>query len=398
MTKGKKIAGGILCSVAVVAAVAGFVAYRGLRLYHVGRDWRTQVRYLIENGQSIGQAPASQTFAANYLDAIFGSDPELLGHLKGVISKGLAEDPSLNLGEVAAMIITYRRNGSGKIEDVVAHIAGGFPLGRRKPGFHRDGYFAGQLERDLWQAGTHAVGFLGRDLILFAEPDAEKRQTEILEAIFSGDIMPLVDSLDRPLYYTAVFPDPERLVPPQLRPHIQAMILKGHLAEMEGSVETIILTPSPKSATYALSLVHDMKLAVLMALRSRWAGVVEQVPWGTRIGSWWAYEIANTMESSSMEKDQNIVRVKSDFQRVMVNASLKMIERMGRDYAQQKRSLDERMDPRLVDASLQSRIPTHYWSTPHRWGPDWPIAAPSTNASQEAQAPPQDVPAVSPPP
>ena len=288
------------------------------------------------------------------------------------------------------MIVTYRRNGSGKIEDVVAHVAGGFPLGRRKPGFHKDGYFAGQLDHNLWTAGNQAIAFLGRDLILFADPDAERKQTEILEAIFSGDIVPMAVSLEKPLYFTAVFPDPERIVPPQMRQHVQAFILKGHLASQEGSFESIVLTPSPKSAAYALSLMHDMKMASLLYLRARQKGTIEQTQWGTQMGTWWAYEMGNSLEKTTMEKEQNIVRMKVDFERVMVNATLKSMERMGRDYAQMKRSLDERMDPRLVDASLKSDSPLHYWSTPHKWGPDWPISAPGTNTA-EKQTAPQDV-------
>lgn len=394
MTIKKKILVAVT-SIALVAVGAGaFIGYRAYRLYGVARDWRAQVRYLIENGGTIGEAPASETFSSSYLDAIFGNDPELLAQLKTVIAKGLSEDPGINLGEVAAMIVTYRRNSSGKIEDVAAHVAGGFPLGRRKPGFHRDGFFAGQLDPNLWQAGNQAVSFFGRDLIIFAEPTAEKNQTELLESIFSGDIMPFANSLDRPLYFTAVFPDPERVVPPQMRRHIQAFIMKGHLAQMDGSLESIVLTPSPKSATYALSLLHDMKMASLMWLRARWKGAIEQTEWGPQVGSWWAFEIGNTVDKTVMEKDQNIVRMKMSFERVMVNASLKSIERLGRDYAQQKRSLDERMDPRLVDASLKSDKPLHYWSTPHRWGPDWPIAAPTTNATEET--PPQNVPNVTP--
>src|SRR5262245_19246353 len=99
----KKI-GRILAGVAIVAGgIAGIVAYRSYRVYHVAQDLRTEVRYLIENGSTIGEAPAAETFSANYLDAVFGENQELLDQLKSVVSQGLAEDPSLNLGEVAAM-------------------------------------------------------------------------------------------------------------------------------------------------------------------------------------------------------------------------------------------------------------------------------------------------------
>jgi hypothetical protein len=84
----------LLCLTAI-AVVAGF---RARRLYTVARDWKSEVRYLIESGGTVGAAPASETFAGEYLDAIFGNDPELLSHLKGVISKGLADDPHAEPG------------------------------------------------------------------------------------------------------------------------------------------------------------------------------------------------------------------------------------------------------------------------------------------------------------
>lgn len=382
--------GGLLCLTAL-AVVAGF---RARRLYTVARDWKSEVRYLIESGGTVGAAPASETFAGEYLDAIFGNDPELLSHLKGVISKGLADDPTLNLGEVSAMIVTYRRNRDGKIEDVVATVVGGFPLGHRKPGFHKDGFFAHQMDTRLWETGNSLIGFLGRDLVPFAEAQAEQAHNELIESVMQGDIMPLAESLSRPLYFTAVFPDPKRLVPPQLRPHLQALILKGHLSQQNGSYETILLSPDAKSATYALSLIQDMRMALTVFLKARWKGAVEKTPWGEQAGSWWAKAYADMLEGFKVEKELNIIRMKSEFERVTVNASLKAIERMGRDMRQMKGSMEERLDPRLVDASMQSGKPLNYWSEAHNWGPDWPIAAPSTNAAGGA---PIERPAVSQP-
>ncbi len=373
MTKQKKTFIGLAAVIAVGATLIGLASIRTLRVYDAATDVRSQIHYLIENGTTIGEAPAAQTFSLNYLEGIFGDNPDLLDELKSVVSQGLADDPSLNLGEVAAMVVTYRKGEGDQVEDVVVHVAGGFPLGRRKPGFHRDGYFRGQVDDDLWVAGNTLISFVGRDLIVFANDDTLRSQEEILEGIYSGNIMPLVDSLNRPLYYTAVFPDPQRIVPPQLRHHVQACILKGHIGMNEGSVETILLTPSPRSAAYALTLLHDLRIASLVVFRARWSGIVQDTPWGPTVGSWWAYELANAVEAMTMEKEQNIVRMKSKYERVMVNVTLKCLERFGRDLAQMRGSLEERLDPRLVDARMKSRSPLHYWSDDHKWGPNWPI-------------------------
>ena len=78
--------------------------------------------------------------------------------------------------------------------------------------------------------------------------------------------------------------------------------------------------------------------------------------------------------------------MKSDFERVMVNVVLKTIERMGRDMSQMRGTLEERTDPRLVDARMQSSKPLHYWSDDHQWGPDWPIPA-ETNGAEKTTTP-----------
>ena len=109
------------------------------------------------------------------------------------------------------------------------------------------------------------------------------------------------------------------------------------------------------------------------ALKTQWGGLVKQELWGPTVGSWWAYEMVKTLEKSTIGNDMNIVRMRSDFERVMVNAILKSVERMSRDLAQMRGSLEDKMDPRLVDARLKSTKPSHYWSNEHQWGPDWPI-------------------------
>lgn len=365
------------------ATLGVVTGYRAKRLYHTAKEWKTEVRYLIENGGTIGEAPASEAMDQGYLEAVFGGDPDLLAKLRSVIAKGMAEDPAMNLGEVAAMVVTYHINNDKRVEDVAAHIIGGFPLGQRKRGFHRDGFFRHQIDGSLWNAGNSAVAFLGRDILVFADEAVVNKQQELLESILSGNIIPLANSIiERPLHYTAVFPDPRRVVPPQLKAHVQAVIIKGHFAPDDGSWEMMVLTPNPESASYALSIIYDMKLAGQMALQSRFTGIELETAWGKHIPTWWAHEMVKTMTKTSIEKEQNIVRMKTTFERPMVNAALKSIERMGRDLAQMQGSLEEKLDPRLVDARMKTTKPQHYWSEEHKWGPDWPIADASNRTLQ----------------
>lgn len=391
MTKRQIIWTSISFLVVGASLAAVFIGFRAKRLYHTAREWKTEVRYLIENGGTIGEAPATEAMDQGYLEAVFGGDPDLLAKLRSVIAKGMAEDPAMNLGEVAAMVVTYHVNSDKRVEDVAAHIIGGFPLGQRKRGMHRDGFFQHQIDNNLWNAGNSAVAFLGRDILVFADEAVVNKQQELLESILSGNILPLASSIiDRPLFYTAVFPDPRRVVPPQLRPHVQAVIVKGHLSPDDGSWEMMVLTPKPESATYALSMIYDMKLAGQIALQSKFGGLELETAWGKQVPSWWAYEMFQTLQKTSVEKEQNIVRLKVSFDRTMVNATLKSIERMGRDLAQMQGTLEEKLDPRLVDARMQSSKPLHYWGEDHRWGPDWPIG---NATSRTAQATTEVVPA-----
>lgn len=390
MTKSKAICYALVAVTVTVAGTGLFWGWRAARSYTAVRDFKSQVRYLIENGSTIGEAPAAETLSTAYLEAVFGEDAQLLEGIRGVVEQGLAEDPSLSLGEISAMIVTYRKNPSqGTTEDVVAHIVGGFPLSKRKWGFHKDGFFAGQLDSHLWVAGNTVISFMGRDRVLLGEPDDVKAQEEIVEAILTdGNIMPLVDALsDRPYYYTAVFPDPHRIMPPQLRGHVQALVVKGLLSPSKGSWEAIMLTPSGRSTAYAAGVMGDLRRAAIVALEGRFHGIEQEQPWGKQIDPWWAYEMNQTLKKAELVSGQNTVRLRSEYERRMVNAFLKTIERMGRDMAQMRGIMDERLDPRLVDARLKTGKALNYWSDPHRWGPNWPIAAP-TNVFENQEAPP----------
>lgn len=365
-----------LTLLSLVFLTLGAMAYATLRVWRAGSATAgtvSNVRMLIESGGTIGEKPATEAFSAGYLEAIFGDNPELLAELKNVVSKGISDEPSLNLGEVSAMIVTYHKNGDDKIRDVVAHVIGGFPLAKLKPGFHRDGFMKYMLDENLWTVGDSALNMLGRDMVLFANEDVAEKQNAVVEGLLSGDVLPLVDRIQTPLYYTIVMPDPKRVVPRQLKNHVQALIFKGRLSQTSGTFETLVLTPSSRSASYALSIVSDLKAMAEMALKAKFKGVVQQKNWGPHIDPWWAYEMVNTSEKISIEKEENILRIHSDFDRVMVNVVMKVLERMGRDLTQTRMTLEQGLDPRIVDRKMATRKPGHYWTEAHRWGPNWPI-------------------------
>ncbi|HMP90303.1 MAG TPA: hypothetical protein PJ991_08870 [Kiritimatiellia bacterium] len=369
---------GTLMILALVAVMA--TGYRSFRLYSTVSDVQAQVRYLIDSGATIGQTSADSALSSAYLEIIFGDDPELLNQLKAVVDRGMAAMPDVQQGEISSIIVTYRKNGDDRIENVVANIMGGFPLGRRNISMHRDGFFANQIDQNLWQTGDSALRFLGRDLAVWANnEDDERDQRELIEAIFAGEVLVVANSItDKPMYFTAVFPAPRQIVPAKMRNHVRAILLNGYLSAERGSMELVVLADNERSTALISSMMHDLKISILVGLRTRFRGVMEDTPWGPSIPVWWAYEMANTVEDMELVRRDRTVRLSTRFERRMVNATLKTIERFGRDYSQIRGVQEEKLDPRVVDARLRSTKPGHYWSDAHRWGPDWPIGV-STN-------------------
>lgn len=377
------IAGGLF----LLLAVGMPIGLRAYRMAFIARDFEAQIRYMIENGGTIGAAPAELTFSDLYLEAIFGDNPELLDQLRVVIRRGIEDDPDLNLGEVAAMIVTHREDDEGNVSDVAAHIVGGFPLGRMSPQFHRDGFFRHQLDDNLWTMGNSILRFAGRDMVLFADEQVADSQTEIIGGMLDGNIIPLVNNLEKPIFYTAVLPNPRRVVPHQLRHHVQAVLYRGALAPYAGRSEVVLLTASQRSANYTMSVVSDLKRMAELALKTKFHGIERDTPWGPHIDPWWAYEMAQTSLRAGIEREENVVRISTEFDRVMVNAVLKSIERFGRDWRRMRLVMEDHVDPREVDRLMATRKPLHYWSEEHRWGPNWPIApTPEELAAQEGES------------
>lgn len=373
--------GWTICTMTILVAIILLVpGYRSVRLAKNATDLKSQINYLIESGGTIGETPADTALSSSYLEIIFGNEPELLAQLKEAVERGTKEMPDVQQGEISAIIVTYRKNGDERIENVIAHVMGGFPLGKRKISMHRDGFFANQIDRNLWTTGDSSLKFLGRDMVVWSNSeDDEREQREIIEAIFSGEVQILADNISKkPIYYTAVFPNPSEIVPPKMRNHIRAMIMNGSISPEQGSMEMILLSNNEKSTALVASMAQDLKAAMQIALRTRFAGVQVDSPWGPYVPVWWAYEMANTMEDVQLSRRDLTVRLSVTYERRMVNATLKTIERFGRDFSQIRGVQEEKLDPRVVDARMETRSPLHYWSDQHRWGPDWPFGS-STN-------------------
>ncbi len=370
------VTGGLFMAVTIMTLVV--VGYRSARVYQHAQDWQAQIKYLVETGDSIGTAPADSALSDTYLEVVFGDDPELLNALKQAVQRGTRESPGVLQGDVSAIIVTYRRNGGNEIENVAVHLMGEFPLGQRQISMHPGGFFAQQIDQHLWQTADAGIRFLGRDLVVWSvDEEDDHAQRDLISAFFSGEVVIIAESLvEKPMHYTAVLPAPRQLVPLKLRPHVRAIVMNGFLAPEEGFMETIFLTSSERASARVASILYDTKLSAEIALRTRFAGAVQETAWNPQhIPVWWSYEMANSINGTELVRRERTVTLTSRYQRRMVNAVLKTMERFGRDFSAIKGIQEDKLDPRVVDARMRTTKPNHYWSEAHRWGPDWPIPA-----------------------
>jgi hypothetical protein len=368
-----------LCSVTV--SVFAFRVYKAATTAYDAQD---TLRYLVDDQPVLGTSPSSVVLSPAYLKAVFGDNEALLAKLREKIDQGLRDSTKLRLGEVSAMLVTYRLDDAGEATDITVIVFGGLDIGRRVPGFNRDGYFKRMVDRNLWNAGNTVLAFLGREMNFFAEEKQIQEHKKYFDALATGEVMPIVEAIRQPMYYSLVFPSPRRLLPPQLRPHISTIIFKGSMQLLRSDTEILMLCNSPRSATLAARARKDVKLGGEAILKTRFGGVVEERSWGHHMRTWWAYEMVRTSEKAILKADRNLIRFQVAYGRVMNNAILKVFERMGRDLLAMSLTMDQQLDPRQTDARLASRHTSHYWGNEHRWGPNWPILPPMENGEVPA--------------
>lgn len=376
-------------SLLLLVVVAGFgahFAWRAYRLASIAHDWRDQIKYQLvnEGGIQVGSMDAAKALSPSFLAAIFGDNPKLLEKLNESIATGLAMPNRLQLEEIAAMLVTYRTGANDEVTNLCVTNIGNYKSNRMKPGFHRDGFFANTLDRNMYLVGNTIMGFLGRDMVMFAEPADQEAQMRLIDSLFTGEVTNVVAAIQQPLHYTLVIPNPRRMLPPQLRPHIGTLIQKGSMSKYRSNSEMIFMCGSPESAKYAESVLSDMKAATEAILRTKFGGVAEEKDWGAQVQCWWAFEMVMTSEKALLKADENLVRYSMSYGRVMNNAVLKSLERMGRDMLAMTKTFEERKDPRLVDAEMRSNRPSNAWSKDHHWGPNWPIEPPKDDLAAPA--------------
>lgn len=366
---------GIALCLLVVLAAGAYVGWRAFGVYQTAYGGFQHLRYLLESGETIEGEPADDVLSDNYLLSLFGENPELVERLKTVVDLGMATDANLKLGSVSAMVVTYRKKPDGSIFDAAIYAVGGFPDPKSKRlGFHSTGYFRNELDSGLWLSGNATMNLLGRDIIVFCEQDKAEAHMALLFDLLNGGILPLAQRIvESPLYYAIVFPDPKELAPPNLRNHLQTIIVKGEMTGDAGKTELMLVSPTPRSAAQVRVIVQDMMSLARITFHDKYSGYIKDMTWGKMNDNWWAVEYVGLMDSFKLVQDQVIVVARAEYDRLKNNAILKTVERAGRDIAMQKAfSLSGELPWEF--AYLQKASPSDgYWSIPHRWGPEWPL-------------------------
>ena len=321
------------------------------------------------NASAQKEAPIPVTaFSPDHLSGIFGNNPELLTRVQAIVSTSMKQIPSLNLGEVSAMLTTYRLDPKGELEDVLVAIFGGFPRDKKKPQIIENGHLHQTLGDGLWRYANQMVGFLGRDMVLMGDPGVAKFHQQLLERFYQkAEISSDPKLLERPFYFTMVLPDPRRIVPKDLRAHIQVAILKGLLNRQGGHFEAMILCGSSKSAAYTFAQLSYIKIEIIRVLRMQQQSSKDKTQPAL---TWWATEILKQIDHAELTQQGNIIRFKASYDRVMLNLILQGLQPLALEIGRQRLTLNERRPVTTGLKDLQSKHKRFILK------PNWPIPEP----------------------
>ena len=381
----------LLFFLAAVLVAGGVVAYRLWDVYRTAKGGYAHLRYLLDSGETVEGAPAEDVLSDNYLRSLFGDNPDLVEQLKSVVDLGMATDANLRLGNVAAMIVTYRKSGD-EILDPAIYAVGGFPDPKsERLGFHATGYLAQEFDPSLWNFGNSLVHLLGRDIVVFCEQDKAEAHMALLFDLLNGNIVPLAQRIvEAPLYYAVVFPEPGEVAPPNIKNALQTVLVRGSMEGDRGSSDWMFICPDIRSAGHVETLCGDSLSIARATFHDKYGGYIKHMPWGDMNDNWWAVEYVDLIDNHTIRQEQKIVRIHADQNRRQNNAILKTVERVSLDLAAQKAFYAGEL-PWDLAFSLKDSTTHGHWSKEHVEGPDWPLGSlgvptPGSIAEEEERA------------
>lgn len=251
----------------VAAGVLGInVTQRFRRVVQETNQVRSVVKEAVKRQEMLVKAPARKEFSPAFLQMAFGDNPPLLEQIKDALSQAIGEKPSLTQGDVAMMLVTYR--AEGELHDVAIHVFGNLSP-EQMPAFSSEGYWRGQLTEHFYGIGQTMLSLLGREVLILATKDVEKRQRELLEAGTNNRYPIVQDYLQEPVSFIAVVPEPSRLFTEQYRPYMAAMLVKGKLSMTEARMEMVALSFDQGKAQELAQMLSDARTTATSLARMR---------------------------------------------------------------------------------------------------------------------------------
>ena len=287
-----------------VGVLALNVTQRFRRVVLETNQVRAVVQEAVKRQEMIVKAPARKEFSAAFLQMAFGDNPQLLEQIKESLSKALGSNPTLAQGDVAMMLVTYR--AEGELRDVAIHIFGNL-VPEKLPAFSSEGYWKSQLPDNFYKMGQSLLSTLGREVVILASPDAEKRQREVLEAVLNDRYETVQNYFHEPVSFIAVIPEPGLLFTDRFRPYMAAALVKGKLSLDEGRVEMVALSYDPKKAKELAQLLSDTRMMGVGMARVRFGSpeaesALEQLSRAQIVADGPAVKVSAMMPSEVIER------------------------------------------------------------------------------------------------
>jgi hypothetical protein len=138
------------------------------------------------------------------------------------------------------------------------------------PSFSSEGYWKSQLPDNFFQMGQSLLATLGREVVILASPESEKRQRELLEAVLNDRYETVRNYLHDPVSFIAVIPEPGLLFTDRFRPYMAAALVKGTISMDEARAEMVALSLDPKKAQELAQLLSDTRMMAVGIARVRY--------------------------------------------------------------------------------------------------------------------------------
>ena len=245
------------------------VTTRVRRVLQETNQVRAAVQQAVKRQEMVVKAPARREFSSAFLQMAFGDNPVLLEQVKSQLQQAISDKPSLQQGEVAMMLVTYR--AEGEIRDVAIQVFGQLNL-ERMPAFSSEGYWKGQLPDQFYKIGQSWLALFGRDVLILANQSVRKQQQEMLDSTLNDQSAHVTDYLHDPVSFIAVIPDPSKLFSDQFRNYMAALLIKGKISMDESRIEFIALSTDPHKAQELAQMLSDTRTMALGVGRVRFGG------------------------------------------------------------------------------------------------------------------------------